>query len=98
MILEFPRATGKDPDRRPAGRTGPGVQERPDPGSAERRSTRKARANIPRVDEVRLSGFGYARANNGELHAVVFQAPRPGFYPRYQPQVDRMAQTASLRS
>lgn len=53
---------------------------------------------VRRVDEVRLSGFGYARVNNGELHAIVFQAPRLAFYPRYQPQVERMAQTASLRS
>lgn len=53
---------------------------------------------VRRVDEVRLSGFGYARVNNGELHAILYQAPRLGFYPRYQPQVERMAQTASLRS
>jgi len=37
---------------------------------------------MPPVRKVRLSGFGYARVNNGELHAIDFQAPRLGFYPR----------------
>lgn len=53
---------------------------------------------VRRVDEVRLSGFGYARVVNGELHAIVYQAPRLGFYPRHQPQVEKMAQTAMLKS
>ena len=52
---------------------------------------------VRRIDDVRLSGFGYARIVGGELYAIVYQAPRLGFYPRYQAQVDRMAQTASLR-
>ena len=52
---------------------------------------------VRRVDEVRLSGFGYVRVNGDELHAILYQAPRLGFYPRYQLQVDRMAQTAALR-
>lgn len=52
---------------------------------------------VRRVDEVRLSGFGYARVVGDQLHAIVYQAPRLGFYPRYQPQVDRMALTAGLR-
>ena len=52
---------------------------------------------VRRVDEVQLSGFGYVRVHGDELHAILYQAPRLGFYPRYQPQVDRMAQTAALR-
>jgi hypothetical protein len=52
---------------------------------------------IRRVDEVRLSGFGYARIQQGELHAILYQAPRLGFYPRYKEQVEKMAQSASLR-
>lgn len=53
---------------------------------------------IRRIDDVRLSGLGYARIVDGELYAILYQAPRLGFYPRYQAQVERMAQTASLRS
>lgn len=53
---------------------------------------------IRRVDEVRLSGFGYARTHQGALYAILYQAPRLGFYPRYQPQVEKMAQSAGLRS
>lgn len=53
---------------------------------------------IRRVDEVRLSGFGYARVQQGELHAILYQAPRLGFYPRYKPQVEKMVQSAALRS
>lgn len=52
---------------------------------------------IRRVDEVRLSGFGYAVVQQGELHAILYQAPRLGFYPRYRPQVEKMARTAVLR-
>jgi hypothetical protein len=53
---------------------------------------------VRRFDEVRLAGFGYARVVNGELHAILYKAPRLGFYPRYRPQVEKMAQSASLRS
>lgn len=52
---------------------------------------------VRKIDDVRLSGFVYARIHNGELFAMLYQAPRLGFYPRHQPQVDRMAQTARLR-
>lgn len=53
---------------------------------------------VRRIDEVRLSGVGYVRVGNGELNAILYQAPRLGFYPRYRPQVEKMAQTATLRS
>lgn len=53
---------------------------------------------IRRVDEVRLTGFGYGAVVNGEFHAILYQAPRLGFFPRYQGQIDKMAQTARLRS
>jgi hypothetical protein len=52
---------------------------------------------VRKVDDVRLSGFVYARIQNNELFAMLYQAPRLGFYPRLQPQVEKMAQTARLR-
>lgn len=52
---------------------------------------------VRRVDEVRLSGVGYARISDGELHAILYQAPRLGFYPRYARQIEQMAATAGLR-
>lgn len=53
---------------------------------------------VRRIDDVRLSGLCYARIVNGQLFAVLYTAPRLGFYPRYQGQVEKMAQTATLRS
>lgn len=52
---------------------------------------------VRKIDDVRLSGFVYARVQNGELFAMLYQAPRLGFYPRLQPQVEKMAQSARLR-
>lgn len=53
---------------------------------------------VRRIDEVRLAGFCYARIVNGQLFAILYQAPRLGFYPRYQVPVQQMAKGASLRS
>ena len=53
---------------------------------------------VRKIDDVRLSGFVYARIQNNELFAMLYQAPRLGFYPRYQAQVEKMAQSARLRS
>jgi hypothetical protein len=52
---------------------------------------------VRREDDVQLSGFGYGTVRNGELHAIVYQAPRLAFYPRYAPQIEKMAQSARLR-
>jgi len=52
---------------------------------------------IRRIDEVRLSGFGYARIDKGDLYAILYQAPRLGFYPRYKAQVEKLVQSATLR-
>lgn len=54
-------------------------------------------ALVRRIDDVRLSGMVYARVVNGELMAILYQAPRLGFYPRYEAQVEKMAQSATLR-
>lgn len=52
---------------------------------------------VRRIDEVRLSGFCYARVVSGQLYAILYQAPRLGFYPRYQARVEQMARGAALR-
>lgn len=53
---------------------------------------------LRKFDDVRLSGFVYARIQNGELFAMLYQAPSLGFYPRLRPQVEKMAQSARLRT
>lgn len=52
---------------------------------------------IRRVDEVRLSGLGYAVNRGGQLYAILYQAPRLAFYPRYEARIDKMARSARLR-
>lgn len=52
---------------------------------------------VRRFDDVRISGMGYAAVRGGELFAIVYSAPRLGFFPRYEAQVEKMAQSARLR-
>jgi hypothetical protein len=53
---------------------------------------------IRRSDDVRLSGVGYGAVQNGELTVIVYSAPRLGFFPRYQTQIEKMALGARLRT
>jgi hypothetical protein len=50
-----------------------------------------------RTDDVRLAGMGYAAVRQTELFAIVYSAPRLGFFPRYEKQVEKMALTARLK-
>jgi hypothetical protein len=52
---------------------------------------------IRRADDVKLSGVGYGAVQNGELTAIVYSAPRLGFFPRYQAQIEKMALGARLK-
>jgi hypothetical protein len=52
---------------------------------------------IRRSDDVKLSGVGYGAVQNGELTAIVYSAPRLGFFPRYQAQIEKMALGARLK-
>ena len=48
-------------------------------------------------DSVKRSGLAYFAVRGGELHALVFTAPTLAFFPRYQADVERLAQSARLR-
>jgi hypothetical protein len=50
-----------------------------------------------RMDDVRLAGVGYGVVRGGELFGIVYQAPRLGFFPRYEKQIEKMALTARLK-
>ena len=49
-----------------------------------------------KVDNVQLSGLGYGVVSNGELFAMLYQAPRLAFFARHQPRVDQIARSARL--
>ena len=53
---------------------------------------------IRRGDDVTLSGVGYGAIQNAELTAVVYSAPRLGFFPRYQAQIEKMALGATMKT
>jgi hypothetical protein len=49
-----------------------------------------------KVDNVQLSGLGYATVSNGELFALLYNAPRLGFFPRHQARVEQIARTTLI--
>ena len=53
---------------------------------------------IRRGDDVTLSGVGYGAVHNSELVLINYSAPRLGFFPRYQAQIEKMALGARLKS
>jgi hypothetical protein len=53
-------------------------------------------AVVRKVDNVPLSGLAYATVNDGELFAIVYSAPRLGFFPRYRGQVEHIAHSARI--
>src|SRR5438046_464212 len=52
-----------------------------------------------KIDNVQLSGLGFGTVSNGELFALLYQAPRLAFFPRHQPpgEPDRRADQADGR-
>lgn len=50
-----------------------------------------------KVDNVQLSGIGYGSVSKGELFAILYVAPRLGFFPRHQDRVEQMARSARLK-
>lgn len=48
---------------------------------------------VRKSDDVRLSGSGWGAVRQGELYAMTFIAPRAGFFPRHEPQVERIARS-----
>jgi len=51
-----------------------------------------------RSDDVRLAGVGYGAIHQGELTVILYSAPRLGFFPRYEAQIEKMALGARLKS
>jgi hypothetical protein len=50
-----------------------------------------------KLDEVRLRGVAWGAVRNGELFLINYSAPRLGFFPRYVPQVEKIAQGARVK-
>jgi hypothetical protein len=48
-------------------------------------------------DNVQLSGFGYSAVSKGELFAVLYMAPRLGFYPRHAGHAEKIGQSAVIK-
>jgi hypothetical protein len=55
-------------------------------------------AIVRRVDNAQLSGVGYGVVSNGELFALLYQAPRLAFFPRHLPRVEQIARSARVRT
>lgn len=53
---------------------------------------------LRKVDDVRVSGVGWATVRDGELHAMTFTAPRLGFFARHLPIVEKAAAAARLKA
>lgn len=52
---------------------------------------------VRKVDNVHLSGVGFAAVSRNELFAVVYMAPRLVFYPRYIAQVEHIGKSMSIK-
>lgn len=53
---------------------------------------------IRKVDGVRLQGVGFGATDNGELFAMLYQAPRLTFFPRHRERVEAIAKSAVIKS
>lgn len=54
-------------------------------------------SSVRKIDEVPLRGVAYGRVRDGELFLVSYSAPRLVFFPRYQPRVESLIKSVSLR-
>lgn len=52
---------------------------------------------VRKVDDVHLSGVGYAVVNRNELFAVVYMAPRLVFYPRHIARVEHIGKSMRIK-
>ena len=53
-------------------------------------------AMVTKEDSLPLTGVGFATVNNGELFALLYNAPRLGFFPRHQARVEQIARSAKI--
>lgn len=52
---------------------------------------------VRKMDNVQLSGMGYASVNRGELFAIVYMAPRLAFFSRHAGSVEQIAKSARVK-
>ncbi|HUO43694.1 MAG TPA: hypothetical protein VMT94_02130 [Burkholderiales bacterium] len=52
---------------------------------------------IRKVDNTQLLGMGYGAVSQGELFAMLYQAPRLSFFPRYRGKVEQIALSARIK-
>jgi hypothetical protein len=50
-----------------------------------------------KIDNVQLSGVGYAAVSRGELFAIVYHAPRLAFFARHASTVEAIARSARIK-
>jgi hypothetical protein len=53
-------------------------------------------AMVTKEDSLPLTGVGYATVDNSELFALLYNAPRLGFFPRHQGRVEQIARSAKI--
>jgi hypothetical protein len=53
---------------------------------------------IRKLDSVQLRGVGYAAIDDRQLYAMIYQAPRLAFFPRYKDRVEALARSARIGS
>jgi hypothetical protein len=51
-----------------------------------------------KIDGVVNSGIGYGTVSKGELFALLYAAPRLGFFPRHKDKVEQIARSARLKA
>ncbi len=52
---------------------------------------------IRKIDGVRLQGIGFGAVDKDELFALVYQAPRLTFFPRYQARAEAIAKAVTIK-
>ena len=52
---------------------------------------------VRKVDNVQLSGVGYAVVSRGELFTVLYMAPRLVFYPRHIARVEHIGKSMRIK-
>ncbi len=52
---------------------------------------------VRKIDNVQLTGVGYAVVNRGELFAVIYMAPRLVFYPRHIARVEHIGRSMRVK-
>lgn len=52
---------------------------------------------IRKVDNVQLLGVGFGAIDQGELFALIYQAPRLTFFPRHKDRVEAIARSVAIK-